>query len=101
MTSVLFVWLSTLAFGQTPDAAPAATGWLIENVESVRFPDGEGKGPAFLEGDEVTVVFKEGHLVRVMKGNTLGWVPADKLSAEDPAAVAEEEGEEVPAEGAP
>jgi hypothetical protein len=36
-----------------------------------------------------------------MKGNTLGWVPADKLSAEDPAAVAEEEGEEVPAEGAP
>lgn len=58
--------------------------YVAADVDAKRFPDADTKGPALAGGDEVTVVYVEGDLVRVMSGKDFGWVPATALTATDP-----------------
>jgi hypothetical protein len=77
---VALLWLSLSAFAQDV----GSTMWLATDVEARRFPDTDAKGPAFETGDEVTVLFVEGALVRVTTGDRFGWVAPTALTATDP-----------------
>jgi hypothetical protein len=78
------------ALGQlTGNTAPSVERWLVIDTESKRFPVGDTVGPAFKEGDRVTVVFDDTALerVRIELEGRFGWVSATALAANDPARV--------------
>jgi hypothetical protein len=60
--------------------------WVAEDAETVRFLDDDTAGPALNEGDRVTVLFREGDLVRVRKGERYGWVAGSVLTDAAPEA---------------
>ena len=105
MHTALFAILSlaTSAHAQQPLTlnleadASTKTMYVLEDTESKRFPDAEQAGKSFIAGDRVQVVSKTADMVRVMKGNTFGWVPRAVLSEEAPAP--EPVVEAAPAEG--
>jgi len=75
---VFSVLLAALAVASPARAQESA--WATRDAETVRFPDADTAGPKLEEGDEVTVLFREGDLVRVRKGDRYGWVEASVLT---------------------
>lgn len=71
-----------------PGLARAEDAWLVRAVEAVRWPDAPQVSVTLAEGDQVAVVYRMDGLVRVRKEDRYGWVPADALAAEAPAAAA-------------
>ncbi|MBW2255729.1 MAG: hypothetical protein JRI25_14160 [Deltaproteobacteria bacterium] len=61
---------------------------LTQDAETVRFLDDDTAGPALDEGEKVTVLFREGDLVRVRKGERYGWVASSVLTDAAPEAAA-------------
>lgn len=62
----------------------AETLWATEAVEGVRWPGATIATVHLVPGDAVDVLVRDGGLVRVKRGLEFGWVPAEKLSAEEP-----------------
>lgn len=67
-----------------PPATAPSVAWSVEAVDLQRFSDAEVKVGALSPGDRVEVLIIDGPLARVRKEVTFGWVPLDKLSAEEP-----------------
>jgi hypothetical protein len=90
--------LATSAHAQQPitlnvgEASDLKTLFVVEDTTSKRFADTEQSGKVFISGDRVQVLSEADGWVRIMKGNTFGWVPEASLSVEAPApAIAEED----------
>ncbi len=68
--------------------APSAFGqdarWMIEDAESMRFVEADTKGPDFRDGEKVTLLYTEGDLLRVRRGDRYGWIPATAVTADEP-----------------
>lgn len=104
MHTALFALLSlaTSAHAQQPitlnlgEASELKTLFVIEDTASKRFVDSDQDGKSFISGDRVQVLSEAEGWIRVMKGNTFGWLPEASLSAEDPAAVTADEAGTTP-----
>ena len=66
--------LGAVLFGVLTVADAWVLGWATQHVLI----------PAFETGDEVTVLYVEGALVRVTTGDRFGWVAPTALTATDP-----------------
>jgi hypothetical protein len=86
----MLLLLLSLAFAQDPEQA-----WLVEDATALRFPDAEVPGPELDANERVTVLFREGDLVRVRAGDEYGWVPSAKITTTAP------EGATIPTEPPP
>ena len=75
------------------------TMFIVEDTPSKRFVDAEQPGKAFIAGDQVQVLAEEQGLVRIMKGNTFGWVASSVLSDEAPAPAEAPTPPAIPVEG--
>lgn len=60
--------------------------YTVEEVASVRFLGEQVEGPTFAAGEELELVTEKDGWVRVKQGERYGWVPADKLAEQKPAA---------------
>ena len=58
--------------------------WVIDELVSRRFAEGDIQGPRFDGGDKVTVVYREGTQVRIHSSNGFGWVADTALTTEKP-----------------
>ena len=61
------------------------SAWIVDELVSRRFAEGDTQGPRFEEGSEVSVVYREGSLVRVNGTNGFGWVAESAITTEKPA----------------
>lgn len=59
-------------------------GWMTVDAASTRFPGEKLVGQTFTAGTQVTVVVKDGDLLRVSNGDKFGWVPAASVTATAP-----------------
>lgn len=66
-------------------AAENESAWIVDELVSRRFAEGDTQGPRFESGSEVSVVYREGSLVRVSGTNGFGWVAASAITTEKPA----------------
>lgn len=80
--ALLLVLLSTASVARAQDAGQ--TGWFVADTQATRFPGEKLAGQTFTAGSQVTVVVKDGALVRVTTGDRFGWVPASALTAVAP-----------------
>ena len=84
-----------------PLSALAEDVWLAEEAPSTRFSDAELAGPLFESGEKVELLFEDGEIVRVRKGDRYGWVPATAITRERPAdAESDAPGFQLPGMGA-
>lgn len=74
-----------LLVASAADAQDNESAWLVEDQSSVRFSDGDIKGARFETGTKVTIVFREGELVRIKGDDGFGWVPQTAITTEAPA----------------
>ncbi len=88
-----------LSLAQEPAATPAvpapppqieqvaSTATLTRDVTLVRWPDGDAAVTSLPAGTEVEVVMQEGDKIRVRKDLDFGWVAADAVGTQAPAAL--------------
>lgn len=98
MTTLLLCCLLSLlptARAQAPTSALPAppvieevipTAWITREVPLARWPDADAAVRTLAAGDEVEVVLREGERVRVRRELDFGWVPADAVADQPPAA---------------
>lgn len=65
------------------------SGFMVRDVESVRFAGERTPGPKFEASKRVMVVDRTGDQVRVAMGDRFGWVPADAVQSQPPGIPAE------------
>lgn len=93
--------LSSAALAQAPTLPPqlapvttsgltsaeiTPTHWVARAVPLLRWPDGQGTVAMLEAGTEVTVILREEDQVRVRRELDFGWVPADAVVDQPPAA---------------
>jgi hypothetical protein len=88
MRACLSITIMLVTVALAPSAWAQEAAWVTEEAETVRFLDDDTAGPALDEGDRVIVIFREGDLVRVRKGDRFGWVAGSVLTDTAPEAAA-------------
>lgn len=85
-------WLAAaiLLFSLVNDARADDQVFAARTVQSTRFPDADVAGPEIVAGTPLVVLFRLDDRVRVQAGSRFGWIPADAVADEPPAAETDE-----------
>lgn len=80
--ALVFVLMTCASVARAQDAGQ--TGWMTADAVSARFPGEKLVGQTFTAGTQITVVVRQGDLVRVSNGEKFGWVPSTSVTATPP-----------------
>lgn len=84
----MFAFMTCASVAHAQDVGQPA--WMTADAASTRFPGEKLVGQTFTSGTQLTVVVKDGALLRVTNGDKFGWVPATSVTATPPEAATPE-----------